>query len=98
MNDNMYLYVISPLVAAVIGGIGFLAKRYIASRDKKHEEEMAERNRIRTDIETRLCEAERKVGKAEKKIDMITALVVGCEHKDCPTRSALSEYMKSGNF
>lgn len=100
MDDNFYTHIISPIVIAVIGGVGYLVKYILARRDKKHEEEIAERNRRRDEIELRLSRAEDKADKAELKADkaetrlnQVLRLIIKCKHPDCPTKVELSEMM-----
>lgn len=101
MSDNMYLYVISPLVAAVVGGVGYLVKHILSRRDKRHEEEIQERNKRRDEIEQRLTKAEqlqerteRRLEDAEKRFTRAISIVVGCDNPNCPTRPRLAEWLK----
>ena len=105
MDDNFYQYIISPLIMAVIGGLTYLGKRFVDKRDKKHLEEIEERNKRRSEIEDRLSKAEENVNKAETKadkanrrMDLFVAMVMGCEHSDCPTRNKISEITKKGEI
>lgn len=100
MTENAYLYIIGPLVTAVIAGVGYLVKYILNKRDKKHEEEIDERNRRRDEIESRLTKAEQKQAKAEqnqaetdKKLSLVIVAIAECEHKDCPTRAKLGTIM-----
>lgn len=90
----MYLYVISPLVAAVVGGVGYLVKHILSRRDKRHEEEIQERNKRRDEIEQRLTKAERRLEDAEKRFTRAISIVVGCDNPNCPTRPRLAEWLK----
>ncbi|MBR4814114.1 MAG: hypothetical protein IKZ67_01470 [Paludibacteraceae bacterium] len=104
MTDNAYIYVIGPVVAAVIGGIGYLVKHILSRRDKRHEEEIEERNRRRDEIEQRLTKAEQRQEKAEqrqelteRKLNNVIAIAVGCDNPDCPTRGKLSKFISEMN-
>lgn len=94
LSDNMYLYVISPMVAAIIGGASFLIKYILGKRDKKHEEEVAERNKRRDEIEQRLTKAEKRQERTEQKLNSVIALAVGCNNPECPTRPKLAEWLR----
>lgn len=95
MTDNFYTFVLSPIVVAVIGGLSYFAKWMLAKRDKKHEEEITERNRRRDEIENRLSKAETRQAMTEKKLSRVIALIIGCDKPDCPTRSKLSEFISN---
>lgn len=90
MNESTYIYIIAPLVTAVIGGIGYIVKYILNKRDKKHQEEIEERNKRRDEIERRLT-------KTENKLNFVIGLVIGCDHPDCHARGKLAEYMKMEN-
>lgn len=90
----MYLYVISPLVAAVVGGVGYLVKHILSRRDKRHEEEIQERNKRRDEIEQRLTKAEKRQERTEKKLNSVIAMAVGCNNPECPTRPKLAEWLR----
>ncbi len=94
LSDNMYLYVISPMVAAIIGGASFLIKYILGKRDKKHEEEVAERNKRRDEIDQRRTKAEKRQERTEKKLNSVIAMAVGCNNPECPTRSKLAEWLR----
>ena len=100
MNEITITYIIAPIVTAVIAGIGYLVKYILNKRDKKHEEEIEERNKRRDEIESRLTKAEQKQAKAEqkqaetdKKLSLVIVAIAECEHKDCPTRAKLGTIM-----
>lgn len=93
MTENAYLYIIGPLVTAVIAGIGYLVKYILNKRDKKHEEEIDERNRRRDEIESRLTKAEQKQAETDKKLSSMIVAIAECEHQDCPTRAKLAKLM-----
>lgn len=102
MTENAYIYVISPIVVAIIGGIGYLVKYLLAKQDKKHEEEIQERNKRREEIEQRLTKAEqlqerteKRLERAEKRFTDAISIVVGCDNPNCPTRPRLAEWLKS---
>lgn len=97
MGDNTYIYIISPIVAALIGGIGYIVKHLIAKQDKKHDEEIAERNKRRDEIEQRLTKAEQRQEKTEKKLNSVIGIVVGCDNPDCPTRGKLAKFISGMN-
>lgn len=101
MTDNAYVYIIAPLVTAIIGGIGYLVKYMLNKRDKRHEEEIEERNKRRDEIEQRLTKAEqlqekteKRLEHAEKRFTRAIAFVAECSHPDCPTRSRLAEWLR----
>lgn len=100
MTENAYLYIIGPLVTAIIAGIGWLVKYILAKRDKRHEEEIEERNRRRDEIESRLTKAEQKQAEAEQKqaetdnkLSSVIVAIAECEHQNCPTRAKLAKLM-----
>lgn len=90
MADNTYIYIIAPLLTAAIGGIGYIVKYILNKRDKKHQAEIEERNKRRDEIEKRLT-------KAEKKLNYVIGIVIGCDHPDCHAREKLAEFMKMEN-
>lgn len=47
MTENLYIYILSPLLTAIIAGVGYIGKRYIDSLEKKREREIQERDRRR---------------------------------------------------
>lgn len=94
LTDNTYTYVISPIVVALIGGASFLVKYILGKRDKKHEEEVAERNKRRDEIEQRLTKAEKRQERTEKKLNSVIAMAVGCNNPECPTRPKLAEWLR----
>lgn len=93
MTENAYIYIIAPVVTAVIGGIGYLVKYLLGKRDKKLEEEIAERNRRRDEIEQRLTKAEQRQEKTERKLNKVIGIVVACDNPDCPTRGKLAKFI-----
>lgn len=95
MSDNAYIYIISPVVLAIIGGVGFLVKYMLAKQDKKHEEEIQERNKRREEIEQRITKTEKRVERAEKRFTDAISIVIGCDNPNCPTRPKLAEWLKS---
>lgn len=95
MTDNVYIYIISPVVVAIIGGIGYLVKYMLAKQYKKHEEEIQERNKRRDEIEQRLTKTERRLEDAEKRFTRAISIVVGCDNPNCPTRPRLAEWLKN---
>lgn len=97
MEESTYLYIIGPLVTAVIGGVGYLVKYLLNKRDKRHEEEIEERNKRRDEIEQRLTKAEKRQEQTERKLNSVIGIVIGCDHSDCPTRGKLAEFMKAEN-
>lgn len=97
MGENAYIYIIAPLVTAVIGGIGYLVKYFLNKRDKKHEEEIKERNRRRDEIEQRLTKTEEKQEATEKKLNNVIGIVVGCDNPECPTRGKLAKFISTMN-
>lgn len=93
MNEITITYIIAPIVTAVIAGIGYLVKYILNKRDKKHEEEIEERNKRRDEIEQRLTKAEKRQELTERKLSSMIVAVAGCEHSDCPTRTKLGTLM-----
>ena len=93
MGDNLYVYIIAPIVTAIIAGVGYLVKYILNKRDKKHEEEIEERNRRRDEIESRLTKAEKRQEQTERKLSSMIVAVAGCEKSDCPTRAKLGVLM-----
>ena len=90
MVENTYIYIIAPLVTALIGGIGYIVKYILNKRDKRHQEEIEERNKRRAEIEQRLT-------KTERKLNFVIGIVIGCDHPDCNARGKLAEFMKIEN-
>lgn len=93
MNETAITYIIAPIVTAVIAGVGYLVKYILNKRDKKHEEEIEERNKRRDEIESRLTKAEKRQELTERKLSSMIVAVAGCEHSDCPTRTKLGALM-----
>ncbi|MEE3483261.1 MAG: hypothetical protein VZQ98_02925 [Bacteroidales bacterium] len=93
MEESTYLYIIGPLVTAVIGGVGYLVKYLLSKRDKRHEEEIEERNKRRDEIESRLTKAEHKQEETDKKLSSMIVAIAECEKADCPTRAKLAKLM-----
>lgn len=93
MTENAYVYIIAPLVTAIIAGIGWLVKYILAKRDKRHEEEIEERNKRRSEIEERLTKSEQRQERTDKKLNNLMVAVAGCEKEDCPTRKKLGALM-----
>lgn len=83
-TNQILIYVVSPILTAIIGGVGYLVKRYL----KKQEEQIAERNKRREKIENDIEELKRDVTDVQ-------SIIIGCEHPDCPSRSLLSAWLKN---
>lgn len=89
MSDNTYLYIISPIITALIGGVGYLVKKYIDSLEIKRDREIAERDKRRAEIEDRVSQTEMRLGRAEKSLKRVVKVVMECKHSDCPTKDKI---------
>lgn len=92
------------LAMSAVGGFGYLVKHYINKRDeedkrkeaeRKAEEErrFAERDRDKAEMKQDIAELKREVTETKKEVRDMQAMIVGCEHDDCPNRPLLKEYM-----
>lgn len=93
MEDNLFVYVISPVLTALIAGVGFLAKRWIANSEKKREEEMRERNETRNRLIEQVRELENGQKELQQDLMATQAIILKCEHPGCPSRQLLSDYL-----
>lgn len=87
-NTNLYVYILGPIVTAVIAGIGFLIKHFLNKRDEKHREEIEERDRRRDEIEQSIKELKRDNLKLQ-------AELLGCENPDCPAKRVMADYYRN---
>ena len=93
MTDNSYVYIISPIVLAVISGIGFLVKYVLSKRDEAHKEEMEERNRQRDEIKERQDAQEEKINSIERDLVKAQSLMMSCDHTDCKVKGMWVNYL-----
>ena len=93
MTDNSYVYIISPIVLAVISGIGFLTKYILGKRDEKHREEMEDRNRQRDEIKERQNIQEEKINNIERDLLKAQSLMMSCEHQECKVKDLWANYL-----
>lgn len=93
MSESMYVYVVGPVVAAIIGGIAYLVKYYIGKRDEKHNEEMEERNRKREEMIEMQNKTIKRIEKLESRVDGLQGIIIGCEHENCPSRKLLADML-----
>lgn len=90
MSTELITSVIVPIVTAVIGGIGWLVKRYF---DKKEEEQ----KRIFEQRDKDKAEMKNDIKQLRQDVDYVIGAVVGCDHADCPTKKAVADYLKNRN-
>ena len=106
MSESAYIYVIGPIVMAVIGGIGWLVKYMLNKRDekrqheldqldKKRKDEIDERNKRRDQIEADIREFKNDIKELKTDIQSMQAIIVGCPHENCPSRQLLADYLKT---
>lgn len=82
MTETSIEYIAVPLVSALVGGIGWLVKRYFNKRDEDKAE-------IKADI----VGLKNEVRETKDKVEDIASIIIGCDHPDCPSRKALAEYL-----
>ena len=92
MNDNIYIYVLSPIIAAAIGGVGYLVKWYFSRIERQRAEELQERNLRREEIEHSLKELKDEVAAVKKDLNNMQAIILMCEKSDCPSKNRLARY------
>lgn len=88
MTDTMITGLIAPVMLALVSAFVGYVKYMFSKRDKKEAEEMAERDRRRDEIERAINEL-----KIENK--KLQAILLGCEHEDCPAKRLLAEYYEA---
>lgn len=93
MTESAYIYVIGPAVTAVIAGIGWLVKYILDKRDKKHTEEIEERNRRREEIEKSISEVKAEVKVIKRDLNKTQAIILACDKPDCPSKILLADYL-----
>lgn len=89
----MYIYVVGPLVAAIIGGVAYLTKYLLGKRDQKHNEEMEERNKKREEMILAQQKTNERIDRLENRVDGLQGIIIGCEHEDCPSRKLLADML-----
>lgn len=82
----MYIYILSPLVTAIIAGVGYIGKRYVDAIEDRRKRETDERDKRREEIEGRITQTELRLSRAEKQVKQIVTAVMTCEHPDCETK------------
>lgn len=88
MSETMIVSVIAPVVLSIVGGIGWFIKHQLEKVEKKHDNEIEERNKEREQIKTDIKDLKEDVRN-------IASIVIGCEHPNCPSRKLLAEYYKN---
>lgn len=88
MSETMIVSVIAPVVLSIVGGIGWFIKHQLEKVEKKHDNEIEERNKEREQIKTDIKDLQEDVRN-------IASIVIGCEHPNCPSRRLLAEYYKN---
>lgn len=86
MSESAYIYVIGPLVAGAIGGISYIFKKWLETRDRRREE-----------IETRLEHAENRQERTDKKLNSLVSIVISCDNPNCPTRPKVAKWLNEIN-
>lgn len=86
--------VILAIIAAVSSGLGFLVKYILNSWDKKHQEEIEERNRKRDAIEKEIADLKGEVKDTKKKFKRLQIIVMSCDKPDCPSKLRLKEELE----
>lgn len=90
MSTELITSVIVPIITAVIGGIGWLVKRYF---DKKEEEQ----KRIFEQRDKDKAEMKDDIKQVRADVDFLLGAVIGCDRPDCPTKKVVAEYIKNRN-
>lgn len=80
-TEDIVRYVVGTLLTAVIGGIGWLVKRYFDKRDEDKAE-------MKKDI----AAAKADIKKTRRQFKRVVGMIIGCQHPDCPTKAALKQY------
>ncbi|MCQ2299749.1 MAG: hypothetical protein MJZ81_06465 [Bacteroidales bacterium] len=94
MEDNsIYLYVISPILTAVLGGITWIIKRRVEESDKKHAEEIEERNQRRKEIEEKIERSDKRIKGLRTDLTKMQSIILSCDKPDCPTKKRLADYL-----
>ena len=84
--SDILIYVVSPMLTAIIGGVGYCVKRYL----KRQDELIAERNERMDKIEDDLEKLKRDVADMQ-------SIIIECEHPNCPSRTLLANWMAKRN-
>lgn len=82
MGETSIQYIIAPIVSAILAGIAWAVKHYIAERD-------ADKAEMKHDI----SELKGEIEKIKKERNEVMSLIAGCDNPDCPNHERLAELM-----
>lgn len=93
MQTETITYIVAPIVSALIGGAAWLVKYILNKRDENQKRIFEERDRDKQHIKDTIEKLEVKVENTSKELKNMQALIIGCEHEDCPNRARLRDYL-----
>lgn len=80
------------IVTAIIGGIGYLVKYILNKRDENQKRIFEERDKDKAEIKENITNLQSDMKKVKKHLKDVSAMVLKCEHPDCPTKKILADY------
>lgn len=93
MENFFSTEVILAIVSAVVGGIAWITKYILNKRDENQKRVFEERDKDKAQIKEEIQELKTEVKQTSRELKQMEALIVGCEHEDCPNRARLKEYL-----
>lgn len=85
--------VVLALIGSLGGGVAFIVKYILRKRDENQKRIFEERDKDKQEIRNTINKLEVKVDSTSRELKNMQALIIGCEHEDCPNRLRLRDYL-----
>lgn len=93
MENLLSTEVVLALIASVGGGIAWIVKYILNKRDENQKRVFAERDRDKQAIKDDIASLKNEVKETRNELKDFQAMIVGCEHPDCPNRMKMRDYL-----
>lgn len=92
MEDIFSPAIVTTIVTAAIGGIGFLVKYVLNKRDENQKRVFEERDKDKAEIKENIATLQKDVKNLKRHVHNVSAMVLKCDNPNCPTKEKLAEY------
>lgn len=90
--------VVLAIITAVSGGVAYLAKYILNKRDEAQKRVLEQRDKDKAEIKENITNLQNDMKNVKKHLRNVSAMVMKCEHEDCPTKKILADYWEKEDF
>lgn len=92
MDNIVTPAIVTTIVTAIIGGIGYLTKYILNKRDEAQKRVFEERDKDKEEIKGDIDNLKSDVKSLKRHVHNVSAIILKCDNPDCPTKAKLAEY------